>query len=256
MHNNYKAGLLLLALGATWLWYFAPTATPHDHDAIYVGTNAEFQPFTFIEKEGPIVGFDIDIAREVCDRLGKKCIFKDMSFDALIPEIQLGSVHMIAAGMTPTAERAKRVLFTNPHLEGSPLALVMRKDAAFGDDVAMILKTKKIAVNQGYNADTYVTNYGCPHIVRLSGSSVSEGLLALASNQADCYATAANVMKPFFDQDTKHEYVLVVLPDTQESTALAVSQKFPELHTQVNQALDHMQTDGTIDQLKAKWGLS
>jgi polar amino acid transport system substrate-binding protein len=256
MQTHYKAGLLLIAVGAACWWYFAPQPAQQNSDVLYVGTNAEFQPFTFIQKDGTLVGFDIDIARAVCDRLGKECVIKNMSFDALIPEIQLGSVHMLAAGMTPTPERAKRVLFTTPHLDGSSLMLVMRKDGDLGDDVATILKTKRIAVNQGYTADSYVTNYGCPHIVHLSGASVSEGLLALASNQADCYVTADNVIKPFFDQDTKHEYSSVVLPDTNDSCALAVSQKFPELHAQVQQVLAQMQADGTLDQIKTKWGLS
>ena len=48
-----------------------------------------------------------------------------MPFEALIPEIQLGNIHVIAAGITPTKERAQRTLFTRPHLAaGNPLIII------------------------------------------------------------------------------------------------------------------------------------
>ena len=60
-------------------------------------------------------------------RLKKEIIFKDMPFDALIPEIQIGNIHVIASGMTPTEERALRTLFTRPHLTGNPLVIISSK---------------------------------------------------------------------------------------------------------------------------------
>src|SRR6185369_11452130 len=84
-------------------------------NTLIVGTNAEFPPYCYIENN-IIVGFDIDIAKEVAQRLGKSIQFKDMPFDALIPDIILGNVDFVAAGMSYTEERAKRVSFTRPYL--------------------------------------------------------------------------------------------------------------------------------------------
>src|SRR5689334_13273402 len=72
-------------------------------DTLIVGTNSEFQPFSF--KEGDtITGFDIDVIEEVGKRLDKKIRLKDLPFEALIPEVQLGNIHVIAGGITPTKE--------------------------------------------------------------------------------------------------------------------------------------------------------
>ena len=92
-----------------------------------VGTNAEYPPFCSVEN-GNIVGFDIDIAKDIAKRLGKEIIIKDMAFEALIPELQIGKIHFAAAGLTPTPEKAKKVLFTEPYLKGDPLLIICPKE--------------------------------------------------------------------------------------------------------------------------------
>jgi ABC-type amino acid transport substrate-binding protein len=236
----------------SFLWYMLPPESAQH--SLIIGTNAEFQPFTSIDKEGKVVGFDIDIAQEVCKRLGKKAVFNNMSFDALIPEIQLGTIHIIAAGMTPTPERAKHVFFTTPHLEGEPLALVVRAGDS-DPDCAVYLQTKRIAVNQGYTSESYAVGSGAPHIIRLAGASVSDGILALKSNQADGYIAAVSVLKPFFAQDTTKAYRMLILPNSAESTALAVSKKYPDLYKEIESTIVQMLEDGTITALKEKWNM-
>lgn len=228
-------------------------------DVLYVGTNVEYQPFCFLDKNDQVVGFDIDVAQEVCKRLHKKCEFVSMSFDALIPEIQLGTIHMIAAGMSPTPDRAKRVFFTQPHLQGNPLVIVA--PISFINHIKVdfkqeLLNNYRIAVNQGYVSDDFVTDKNYSHIIRLSGSSVSEGLLALQSGQADLYIVAQDAIKPFFDQDNTHNYATIPLDGTQELTALAVSKKYPDLYKQIEEVIEGMKQDGTIAQFIKKWNIA
>jgi ABC-type amino acid transport substrate-binding protein len=109
--------LITLIIGTTVaVWYSANKVTPgKSFDTIIVGTNTELPPFSF-KKDDKVVGFDIDVITEAVKRLNKKIVLKDMPFDELIPEIQIGNIHVIAAGMTPTPEREQRTLFTQPHL--------------------------------------------------------------------------------------------------------------------------------------------
>src|SRR5216684_1957016 len=115
--------IAIIILTSFMIWYRAEKTiiTAQPMDTIIVGTNAEFQPFSFKQDE-TVTGFDIDVITEVLKRLNKKMVIKDMPFDALLPEIQLGNIHVIAAGITPTPERSQRALFTRPHLAaGNPL---------------------------------------------------------------------------------------------------------------------------------------
>jgi arginine/lysine/histidine transporter system substrate-binding protein len=165
-------------------------------DTILIGTNAEFPPFSFISQD-QIVGFDIDIAKEVAKRLHKKTEFHNMSFEALIPEIQLGNIHVIAAGMTPTEERSKRVFFTDPHFSGDPLVIVQLKDhepITTSED----LKNKTVIVNQGYTSDRYISGISGVETIRISSPLISNGILTLKGSNADAYIASLSSLQPYF----------------------------------------------------------
>jgi polar amino acid transport system substrate-binding protein len=218
--------------------------------ALIVGTNAEYPPFTFIQ-DGNIVGFDIDLINEVAKRLGKQIEFRDMPFTTLLPQLQLGTIQVIAAGMSPTPERAKQVLFTKPHLTGSKLVMITRKPLLAPTTVAD-LQGKDVVVNEGFVTDLYLADRG---IVTRKLPAVADAFLALRSGRADVFVTAENTVKPFFEHYSADEFNVNSLPDVQESTAFAVSKEYPALQEHMNQMLDQISDDGTLLTLKRKWGL-
>ena len=77
-------------------------------------TNATFKPFEYYDK-GEVVGIDIDIAKAICDLLGKRLEVVDVEFDAIITSVQTGKADAGIAGITVTPERQKSVLFTNEY---------------------------------------------------------------------------------------------------------------------------------------------
>lgn len=251
-----KTNIIILALLATAsiYWFMKnPSTRQLQEDMLIVGTNAEFKPFTFIDETNHIVGFDIDIAKEVAARLGKKLHIKDMSFDMLIPEITQGSIHIIAAGMTPIPERAERVLFTKPYFSDSLIILSLSKYpkiTRFED-----IYGKEVIVNEGYTPDNYLTKLKAPiNIKRLP--SPTEAMLDLRTSKSYAYVTSFNSVKPYFDKFGTDEFQTFPIEGTQESTAMAVSKKYPELFEKIQIILDAMKTDGTMQKLKTKWGLN
>ncbi len=254
-HRSLIILALLAFLGILSLW-FAPkpgtTAATQRFDTLMVGTNAEFPPFSSIEND-QIAGFDIDVIKEIAQRLRKKIEFVNMSFEALIPELQIGTIHVIAAGMTPTAERAKRVFFTTPHFEGDPL-LAIQKKGARPIAKAEQLKNKTVVVNQGYTADHYVTDLGVADIVRLSSPLISTGLLALNSGQADVFVAAKSSLQPFLAHQQEN-YTVSPIATTADSSALAVSKKYPDLFATMQTTISAMIKDGTLATLQKKWNL-
>ena len=155
--NKKNSLLLILALIIGIVLFFVSNQTegPDMTNVIIVGTNAEFRPFTFINEQNEIVGFDIDVVNEVARRLGKTTMIKDLSFDMLIPEAQNGYIRMIAAGMTATPERAEQIFFTTPYLQGEPLVVVTRKENPINS--LEDLKHHEVIVNEGYTADAYIS---------------------------------------------------------------------------------------------------
>lgn len=70
------------------------------------------------------MGFDIDLAQAVCDKLGYKMEVKNLGFDALIPALQSGQIDLIAAGMDATPERREQVSFTDVYFKGGYVVVV------------------------------------------------------------------------------------------------------------------------------------
>src|SRR5690606_5895383 len=109
--------ILVLVSGLFWYSFFYNPCNQRTVSVIRVVTSADFKPMAFIDGDD-IVGFDIDVVKEIARRLNKQIEIQDMPFELLIPQIQLGSIQLIAAGMTVTPERSERVFFTEPYLTG------------------------------------------------------------------------------------------------------------------------------------------
>ena len=93
-----------------------------------VGTGAGYFPFEMIDKQGKMVGFDMDMAQAMADALGVELDVVDFKdFDAILPALGSGQIDMIIAGMTITPERALAVNFSGPYFTSGQTVLVNNK---------------------------------------------------------------------------------------------------------------------------------
>ncbi len=243
---------LLASTGIFWYAKQQSAAnTPADANILIVGTNAEYPPFSFMEKD-TIVGFDIDLINEIAAHLNKTVQLIDMPFDALLPKIQLGDIQVIAAGMTATAERAHKVLFTKPYITGDPLLMIVLSTAEIPRSVED-LKGKDVVVNEGYTADLYLSSIDGITLKRLA--TPAEGFMALTSGRAYAFVAAQSSVAPFLAQESAHKFHAMPIADTTDSYSLAISKQYPELLTEIQHILDRLEKDGTLTALKAKWDL-
>lgn len=217
---------------------------------LIVGTNAEFPPFSFIQ-DREIVGFDIDVASEIARRLGKEIQFKDMPFDALIPEVILGHVDILAAGMSYTEERARRVLFTKCYVDKDPFVVfsTAKEKASFDR-----LEGKTVVVVEGFTSDQLMSPKKGIHLMRLN--TQAEAFMAVKCGRAHAFVTAKSTVDKFFENQNPSQFYFEIIEGSGETYAMIVPKSKPEILEQVQQALDDMGRDGTMDALKAKWKLS
>ena len=71
-------------------------------------------------------GYDVQIAKYIAARLGMKLEIYSIEWDSLLPALESGAIDAIAAGMSPTAERAEQIDFTDTYYE-SNLVVIIRK---------------------------------------------------------------------------------------------------------------------------------
>jgi polar amino acid transport system substrate-binding protein len=247
----YMLSVLMLAVVAAGIWHLSKSKScATGDDRIIVGISADFPPFTYMQ-ESEVVGLDIDLMREIGKRLHKEIVFTDMPFGTLLPSLQMGTIEVIAGGLTATPERAKHVLFTDPYLERDALLVVSLSSAPIKS--LEELKDKEIVVNEGYTADLYIS--ALPEIKIMRLKSPAEAILALRSGRVAAFVSAYNAVKPFFDQYEADAFHGFIIPDTTENASLAVAPQCPELQKELQKVIQSMKADGSMQTLLAKWGV-
>jgi ABC-type amino acid transport substrate-binding protein len=218
-------------------------------NTVVVGTSADYPPYSF-KKDGALTGFDIEVIKRVATTIGKDIAFKNMPFNTLLIELQLGRIDVIAAGMTPTKARAKKILFTNPHLTDDPLIAVTRAPEISSTDPEQ-LKNKTTAVNQGYYADMYLTSGLGMSPLRLD--TVTDIFMALNNGQVQVTVGAKSALEPYIQKWPNKQYNVVTLDAPTDAYAFGVDHTKKHLAGQINQALKTMAKDKTLQIIKNKW---
>lgn len=118
-----------------------------DWKKIRIGVEGAYPPFSEVDKDGKLKGFEIDLAAAYCAEMKAVCSLVQQDFDGLIPALQARKVDVIIASMTITDERKRTISFSAPYYN-SPGRLIGRSDAKFDVSVAG-LKDKKIGVQRG-----------------------------------------------------------------------------------------------------------
>ncbi len=115
---------------------------------LVIGTNAGYYPFEMIDKEGKMVGYDMDVAAAIAKEFGATVEVKQFGFDALVPALKSGKIDMIFAGMTITDERKKVVEFADSYYETGQ-GVMVKSDTDVKDIKDIDKKGKSIAVQIG-----------------------------------------------------------------------------------------------------------
>lgn len=83
---------------------------------LVVGLDDNFPPMGFRDESGEIVGFDIDMAKEVAKRMGINIVFKPVEWDGVILSLKNKDIDVIWNGLTVTDERKKQIDFSDVYL--------------------------------------------------------------------------------------------------------------------------------------------
>ncbi len=99
-------------------------AEPAGETKLVMGTNAEFAPFEFLDDSNQIVGYDIEIAKEIARAMNAELVIENMNFDSLIAALNSGKVDLVIAGMTANDERRQQVDFSDNYYDAAQVIIV------------------------------------------------------------------------------------------------------------------------------------
>jgi len=120
-----------------------------DKGQLIVGLDDTFPPMGFRDENGKIVGFDVDLAREVTSRLGIKLVLQPIDWNAKEQELNTGNIDCIWNGFTITDERLSAMTFTSPYLSNAQV-VVVKGDAPY--TTLASLSGKKVGYQAGSSA--------------------------------------------------------------------------------------------------------
>ena len=233
--------VMLLLLGIVGSVSFAK-----ENKVLYVGTNAEFQPFEYLE-DGKIVGFDVELMEEIAKLMGKEIEWKNIAFDGLLPALQAKKLDVIIAGMTATEERKKFVNFSETYYTSNQMILISKEnpvvesfDKLAGHNVGVIL---------GYTGDIAVSAIDGVKVQRYNGAA--EAIMALKAKKVDAVVLDSEPAKNYVAQNKG--LVLADADAEQEEYAIAVRKNDKALLEKVEKALSEIKANGTYDKLIQKY---
>lgn len=213
---------------------------------LYIGTNAEFEPFEYRDGEN-IVGFDIELVNEIAKLINVEIEIKDMAFDGLLPALQQKKIDLIIAGMTATEERKKNVNFSESYYK-SQQAIVVNNDEN-GINNFDNLNGKEVGVVLGYTGDIIVSEL--PDVKVQRYNATSEAIIGLKAKKVQAVVLDYEPAKNYSAQNP--ELKLIETDSESEEYAIAIRKEDTQLLDDINKALATLKENGTYDNLLNKY---
>ncbi|MCO6388333.1 transporter substrate-binding domain-containing protein [Aliihoeflea sp. 40Bstr573] len=113
-------------------------------------TTVDFPPFSSLDANNQLIGFHVDLARDICRQLSLDavCQIQALPWDELVPALENGDGEAIIAGLAPTAELREQLSFTRPYLK-FPARFVAARSAGLPEPLHRSIRGKRVGVVSG-----------------------------------------------------------------------------------------------------------
>lgn len=236
---------------------FADAATDDSYQKILdkgnliMGLDDSFPPMGYRDENGDIVGFDVDVAREVCSRMGVELVLQPISWDAKVIELNSGNIDCIWNGFTITDELQEQLTFSEPYLANTQIIVVRNdSDAQTLSDLA----GKSLGVQAGSSAVAALdANPDFRDSVTVNEFKDNmTAMLDLENGGLDAVLVDVIVAGYYFSQ---HDCYLRQLDESLAAEEYGVGFRKDDLALveNVNRILNEMAEDGTLAEISTKW---
>ncbi len=246
--------LLIGASSAGWFDFLGDDASADNDDStLVVGFDAEFPPYGYKDDSGEYVGFDLDLAQEVCDRNGWTLVKQPIDWDAKDSELDSGSIDCIWNGFTING-REDDYTWSEPYIDNKQV-IVVKTDSGIDDldDLeGKIVETQKdssaLAALEGDQkplADTFDS------LTQIADYNTA--FMDLESGACDAVAIDIGVAQYQISQKGSDQYKILDEEISSEQYGVGFKKGNDELKDQIQATLDEMFEDGTVEKIAQKY---
>ena len=145
----------LIAVAVVAMMILGTSVSANEWNKIRIGVEGAYPPFSKVEKDGTLVGFDIDIAMALCEEIGAECVLVPQDWDGIIPALLARKYDAIIASMSITEERKKKVAFSEKYYN-TPAKFARKKGSGITISKAG-MEGKKVGVQRATTHDNFIT---------------------------------------------------------------------------------------------------
>ncbi len=222
-----------------------------DITKITVASDCTWPPMEYISEDKEIVGFDIDMLKAIEEEIGVQIEVKNTAWDGIFAGLANGNYDAVCSSVTITEERQKAMDFTEPYINAGQVLIVQKStegvttlDDLEGKDVGAQIGTTG-AIQIGEHEGTPLKTYD---EIGLAVADLDNGRIAGVVCDSPIAANYAL-------QNEKYSGSLKIVgePFTEEYFGIAVKKGNDEVLDLLNQGIQKVKADGTLEELRVKW---
>ena len=251
---SMKSTLVFLCALLTLCWgEFSQAAEPTQ--TLRIAVDVPYPPFAMQDKDGSLSGFDVDIARALCDELGYKCDVRGMLFEEIIPSIVRGEIDLGIAGMIPTDERKKLVDFTNRYFRS--VSIYVERRGTFPNFTFDAVKGARVGAQKGTVQAHYLKETFGDSITLVTVGAHDQTFQILKDGEVDLILIDG--LPAYVYLKSEHGQDLEIIGDALTPggvsgwSSIAVPKEKPWLRDAVNQAIEALRRNGKYGKINRKY---
>lgn len=218
--------------------------TPREAGKLTMCSDIPYEPFEF-NRDGEVVGLDVDIAKEIASDLDLELNIIASSFDSIESGLFSTQCDLAISSISITEPRQANMDFSDPYLDDD-LMLVARKDSGITDLESA--KGKRVGVQQATTGEKFAREEGLD-TTGYEDSGLQ--LQALDTNQVDAALGNQSVLRYAIADNDNFEIVEEIT--TGEKLGVAVPKDSADLLASVNSTLERLSTSGDLDAMIDEW---
>lgn len=237
--------LLSVALGATLL-----SGSVFAADTLRIGTEGAYAPYNFINDDGKLAGFEIDLGNALCKEVDMECEFIKNDWDSIIPNLIAGNYDIIMAGMSITDERKKTIAFSEEYKAVDPSIYAALKDTKIDFEK---LDGKSIGVQGStIQASFLEEKYGKTSTIKSYGKP-DQAVADLAAGNVDIMLADGEFVRTV--TGGSNGMLVIVGPEEMIGGGIGIGmrQDAEKLKDKLNAGIAAMKADGRLDVIMAKY---
>lgn len=215
-----------------------------------LGTEGAYAPWNFINENGKVDGFEIDLGNALCKSAGLTCEWVVNEWDTIIPNLVAGNYDAIMAGMSITDERKKSIDFSQDYYPPDPSLYVV--------PVASTVDLNKMkGLRIGVQGATIQAAYAQANLAAdntiLSYDTADQSMADLSAGNIDVVFADGGYLRPIVDGSKGALKLAGPEVSIGDGIGIGLRKNDTELKDKLNAALTAAKKDGSLDALIKKW---